>query len=102
MIAGKQYKGLKADIWSCGIILYALVCGHLPFEDPSNAKLYQKIQTGEFTLPKFLSLKCRDLIRCILHTDPDKRYSINHIKNPWCKLNNKTFKISMFNINQFL
>lgn len=32
MIAGMKYKGLEADIWSCGIILFALVCGYLPFE----------------------------------------------------------------------
>ena len=43
MIAGKRYKGQSADIWSCGIILFAMVCGYLPFEDPNTAHLYKKI-----------------------------------------------------------
>ena len=48
MIAGKRYQGLQVDIWSCGVILYALVCGYLPFEDPNTAKLYKKIMSGDF------------------------------------------------------
>lgn len=40
MVAGKKYKPAQVDIWSTGIILYAMVCGYLPFEDPDTAKLY--------------------------------------------------------------
>jgi 5'-AMP-activated protein kinase catalytic alpha subunit len=43
MVAGKHYEGLKVDIWSCGIVLYAMVCGYLPFDDPDSKKLYSKI-----------------------------------------------------------
>jgi 5'-AMP-activated protein kinase catalytic alpha subunit len=43
MIADKRYSGLPADIWSLGIILYAMACGHLTFEDPNTGKLYKKI-----------------------------------------------------------
>ena len=43
MIEGKDYNGAFVDIWSSGIILYALLCGFLPFEDQNTAKLYQKI-----------------------------------------------------------
>ena len=47
MIAGKSYAGPRADIWSCGVILYALVCGFLPFEDQNTSNLYKKILAGE-------------------------------------------------------
>lgn len=40
MIAGKEYNGLQVDIWSSGVILYAMLCGYLPFEDPDTDKLY--------------------------------------------------------------
>jgi 5'-AMP-activated protein kinase catalytic alpha subunit len=55
MIAGKRYNGLISDIWSCGIILYAMSCGYLPFED---------------LIPGFISTNCKDLIKKILNTDP--------------------------------
>jgi len=55
MIAGQKYIGLNVDIWSCGVILFALICGYLPFEDPNTAKLYQKILKGDFNIPKFIS-----------------------------------------------
>ena len=48
MIAGQEYYGSKVDVWSCGVILYAMVCGYLPFEDPDTAKLYKKILRGDF------------------------------------------------------
>ncbi len=55
MIAGKRYHGLRTDIWSSGVVFYAMVCGYLPFEDPKTANLYKKIMGAEYTLPKFLS-----------------------------------------------
>ena len=55
MIAGERYFGAKVDVWSCGVILYAMICGFLPFEDPDTAKLYGKILSGEYHMPKFVS-----------------------------------------------
>lgn len=55
MIAGHRYVGALADIWSMGVILFALVCGYLPFEDHSTGKLYQKILNGDYQAPKFIS-----------------------------------------------
>ena len=84
MIAGKQYEGDKADIWSCGVILFAMVCGCLPFEDTNTAELYKKILSGEYHCPSHLSEECRDLIGKILVTDPESRYTIKEIRaHPW-------------------
>lgn len=90
MIAGKQYFGPLADLWSSGVILFALVCGFLPFEDPNTSALYRKILAGDYKPPKWISPEVRDLIRHILETDPAKRYTIADIrKHPWyCKISN--------------
>jgi 5'-AMP-activated protein kinase catalytic alpha subunit len=76
MIAGKKYQGLKTDIWSSGVILYAMVAGFLPFEDPKTSSLFKKILAGEYKLPKFLSNDCANFISEILVVDPEKRYDI--------------------------
>lgn len=81
MIAGKRYHGLKTDIWSSGVVFYAMVCGYLPFEDPKTSNLYKKIMSADYSLPKFLSGQCKDLIRKILNTEPDQRYSVNDIRS---------------------
>jgi 5'-AMP-activated protein kinase catalytic alpha subunit len=84
MIAGKRYFGSHVDIWSCGVILYALICGYLPFEDPNTHQLYKKILSGEFKIPKSLSTESADLLHKILNTDPEKRYHIADIrKHSW-------------------
>ncbi len=87
MIAGKRYHGSNVDIWSTGVILFALVCGYLPFEDPNTAKLYKKILNGDFFIPKFVSNDCRELMRKILCTDPSNRYKADDIRrHPWFNL----------------
>jgi serine/threonine protein kinase len=85
MIAGKTYKGLQVDIWSSGVILFAMICGYLPFEDPNTGELYKKILACEYKFPKFISPEAKDLIKSILVTDPNTRISIADIrKHPWC------------------
>jgi len=80
MIAGLKYWGPKADIWSMGVILYALVCGYLPFEDSNTSILYKKIMSGIYSCPNWISPDVRDLISHILATDPVQRYSICDIR----------------------
>ena len=80
MIAGLKYSGDLVDIWSCGIILYALLCGFLPFEDPDTGRLYEKILSGKFAKPPFLQPDSIDLIQSILTNDPNVRYRIKQIK----------------------
>jgi len=87
MIAGKKYNGLMADIWSCGVILYAMICGYLPFEDDNTNILYKKILKGAFELPDFLSKNAKDILKKILNTDPATRYTIEDIrKHPWISI----------------
>ncbi len=86
MIAGKRYNGLQTDIWSSGVVLFAMVCGYLPFEDPKTSNLYKKIMNADYQIPKFVSSEGRDFITKILNTDPDDRYTINQIRaHPWYK-----------------
>ena len=86
MIASKKYHGLEVDIWSCGVILFAMVCGYLPFEDNNTSQLYKKILSGEYVLPNFISDHFKDLLEKILNVDPTKRFSLEEIySHPWCK-----------------
>jgi len=86
MIAGHWYEPSCCDIWSCGVILFALVCGYLPFEDGNTAQLYRKILDADYKPPKFISPAVRDLIALMLTTDPDKRITIAGIReHGWYK-----------------
>ena len=80
MVSGKKYNGFKVDIWSTGIILYAMLCGFLPFEDKNNEILFKKIRRCKLEFPHYISLISKDLIKKILVTNPDKRISIKEIK----------------------
>ena len=87
MISGKKYNGSLSDIWSSGIILFAMLCGYLPFENTNNEILYKKITEGVFNIPNYISEEGKDLLRKILNVNPDKRYNFKQIKNhPWFNL----------------
>lgn len=76
MIANKTYNGLDVDIWSCGVILFAMVCGYLPFEDSNTSALYKKILSGTYTLPEFVSDEFKDILEKVLEVDAVKRYKV--------------------------
>ena len=95
MINGKDYKGHLVDIWSSGIILFAMICGYLPFEDADNDVLYRKITEGRFSIPRYVSEQAKDLLRKVLNVDPSKRYGIKQIKkHPWFNLVNQRLNIN--------
>ncbi|XP_011213693.2 probable serine/threonine-protein kinase nek3 isoform X1 [Bactrocera dorsalis] len=77
---GKQYTGPEIDIWSLGVVLYVLVCGALPFDGSTLQSLRDRVLSGRFRIPFFMSSDCEHLIRRMLVLDPSRRYTINQIK----------------------
>ena len=106
MLEGKSYDGTKIDIWSLGISLYTMVCGELPFVVDDENDIYilmDKIIKGNYNIPEFLSDECKDLIKNMLVTDPDKRITLEQIKNhKWVnKFNFNYMKSPGINIDEY-
>jgi serine/threonine protein kinase len=84
VINRKGYDGAKADIWSCGVILFVLLAGYLPFHDKNLMNMYKKIGKAEFKCPSWFSSDIRRLLLRILDPNPSTRISIERImENPW-------------------
>lgn len=79
IINGKCYDSIKADIWSCGVIFYAMLTGRLPFDDRSDRQILQKVKRGQYLMPN-VSDACKDLLSKMLNYDPLQRIAINMIK----------------------
>ncbi|KAK8581311.1 hypothetical protein V6N13_144342 [Hibiscus sabdariffa] len=78
------YDGAKADIWSCGVILFVLLAGYLPFQAENLMKMYRKVFKADYEFPPWVSNDARRLISKLLVPDPEKRITIpGIIANPW-------------------
>ncbi|GJN24509.1 hypothetical protein PR202_gb12253 [Eleusine coracana subsp. coracana] len=86
VINNKGYDGAKADLWSCGVILFVLMAGYLPFEDSNLMSLYKKIYKADFSCPSWFSTSAKKLIKKILDPNPSTRITIaDLINNEWFK-----------------
>ncbi|KAJ1949924.1 Protein kinase, partial [Linderina macrospora] len=84
VINGKLYAGPEVDAWSCGVILYVMLCGRLPFDDDHIPALFKKITSGVFTMPGFLSPGAKQVLSGLLQVDPLKRMSLSQVRQlPW-------------------
>ncbi|XP_009876185.1 PREDICTED: maternal embryonic leucine zipper kinase [Apaloderma vittatum] len=84
LVQGKAYIGSEADIWSMGVLLYAVLCGFLPFDDDNVMALYRKITRGKYVIPKWLSASSTLLLNQMLQVDPKKRITVKHLlTHPW-------------------
>ncbi|XP_027330040.1 CBL-interacting serine/threonine-protein kinase 10-like [Abrus precatorius] len=80
VIQRKGYDGAKADIWSCGVVLFVLLAGHIPFHDSNLMEMYRKISKAEFTCPNWFPRAVQRLLSKMLDPNPDTRISIDKIK----------------------
>ncbi|WVQ80349.1 hypothetical protein IAT38_002454 [Cryptococcus sp. DSM 104549] len=79
IVAGKAYHGSSSDIWSCGIILFALLTGRLPFDDDNIRSLLQKVKIGVFEMPDEIKDPARNLLSRMLEKDPERRITMPEI-----------------------
>jgi serine/threonine protein kinase len=79
IVGRKDYYGVNADVWALGILLYAMVCGKMPFKAHNDKELYRRIERGSFTISGNFSESLKSLIFKMLEVNPKKRISIKAV-----------------------
>ncbi|RAL49705.1 hypothetical protein DM860_001996 [Cuscuta australis] len=84
VITKRGYDGEKADIWSCGVILFVLLAGYLPFRDSNLMEMYKKISRGDFKCPRWFPPEVKKLLSRILEPNPVSRIPLSKLmQNSW-------------------
>ena len=95
---GKVHCCAKVDLWSCGVVLFVLMAGYLPFHDQNVMAMYKKIYRGEFRCPRWFSPDLSRLLTRLLDTKPETRIAIPEImENKWFKKGFKQIKFFVDN-----
>lgn len=76
IVSAKAYNGSAADIWSCGVILHALLAGRLPFDDEDIGILLEKVKEGAFDMPEDIHPLAQDLIKKMLTANTEDRITM--------------------------
>uniref|UniRef100_H2YPM9 non-specific serine/threonine protein kinase n=1 Tax=Ciona savignyi TaxID=51511 RepID=H2YPM9_CIOSA len=79
VIRGEKYDGRTADVWSCGVILFALLVGALPFDDDNLRHLLEKVKRGVYHIPHFISPDAQNLLRGMIEVKPEKRLTLQAV-----------------------
>ncbi|XP_019457009.1 PREDICTED: CBL-interacting serine/threonine-protein kinase 9-like [Lupinus angustifolius] len=86
VLKDRGYVGSASDIWSCGVILFVLMAGYLPFDEPNHVALFRRISRADFSFPSWFAPKLKKLLKRILDPNPLTRIKIEELlEDEWFK-----------------